>query len=95
MSILSRLFKGVGKGAKLYPHPAIDLFYICECGTECNFRCQSVDFESGVNITCYNCGAVTHVPPTIFNRRKPHFHDPSGAKIHSKWYLRLKPPRPF
>jgi hypothetical protein len=84
-----------GERTRLYPHPRIDLFYKCQCGEECHFPCSNVDFEGGLNVMCGKCGTTTYVPPTIFDRRTPHPHDPSGADIHADWYMRLKPQRPF
>jgi hypothetical protein len=59
------------------------------------FLCRDVDFDGGVNVTWGSCGSSKSVPPTIFDRLRPHPYDPLVDHILADWHMRIRPPRPI
>lgn len=77
--------KGALKDKIPFKYPQVDLNIAClKCKIAMTVACQSVNIEKGVKVQCHNCGAITIVPPTIYDLYN-YWPAAKGNSLVSNW----------
>jgi len=73
----------------MLPPPNISVSYECECGSTNSFNMINLNLASGLDVQCFKCGAILHVPPTVLDHGE-YWADVGGASLVQNWRDQMK-----